>query len=68
IWENLHRFAVFTFLTSTAGWDTGRAITNTIAILVIGPALLATLRRAARKASFNRAPTFGRERNHADEN
>ena len=48
--ENLHRFAVFTLLTSTAGWDTGRAITNTVAILVLGPAVLATLRRAARRA------------------
>ncbi|GLZ40750.1 ECF transporter S component [Actinokineospora sp. NBRC 105648] len=57
--ENLHRFAVFTLLTSTAGWDTGRAITNTVAILVIGPAVLATLRRAARKASFGTRPTFG---------
>lgn len=50
--DNLHRFVVFTVLTSTAGWDTGRAITNTIAILVVGPAVLATLRRASRKASY----------------
>jgi energy-coupling factor transport system substrate-specific component len=46
-------------LTSTAGWDTGRAITNTVAILVLGPAVLSTLRRAARKASYGRRPTFG---------
>ncbi|MFC6091519.1 ECF transporter S component [Saccharothrix lopnurensis] len=57
--ENLHRFAVFTLLTSTAGWDTGRAITNTIAILVLGPAVLATLRRASRKGSHGLLPTFG---------
>jgi len=56
---NLHRFAVFTVLTSTFGWDTGRAITNTVAILVVGPALLATFRRAARKASYGIGPTFG---------
>ncbi|WP_254716243.1 ECF transporter S component [Actinomadura sp. WMMB 499] len=56
--ENLHRFTVFTLLTSTAGWDTGRAVTNTVAILVLGPAVLATLRRAARKASFGTLPTF----------
>ncbi|HEX8869306.1 MAG TPA: ECF transporter S component, partial [Lentzea sp.] len=55
---NLHRFAIFTLLTSTAGWDTGRAITNTIAILVLGPAVLATLRRASRKASYGAIPTF----------
>ncbi|WP_419996954.1 ECF transporter S component [Streptomyces boninensis] len=52
--ENLHRFAVFTLLTSTAGWDTGRAITNTAAILTLGPAVLAILRRATRRASYGR--------------
>lgn len=57
--SNLHRFAVFTVLTSTFGWDTGRAITNTIGIIVVGPALLATFRRAARKASYGVRPTFG---------
>ena len=46
--ENLHRFLVYTLLTSTGGWDTGRAITNAVAIVVLGPAVLATLRRAAR--------------------
>lgn len=56
--DNLHRFAVFTLLTSTAGWDTGRAITNTVAILVLGPAVLATLRRASRRASYGITPTF----------
>lgn len=56
--ENLHRFAIFTLLTSTVGWDTGRAITNATAIVVIGPALLATFRRAARKASYGVRPTF----------
>ena len=65
---NLHRFAVFTLLTSTAGWDTGRAITNTVAILVLGPAVLATLRRASRKASYGVVPTFTarKERDRAD--
>jgi len=52
--ENLHRFAVFTLLTSTGGWDTGRAVTNAVAIAALGPAVLATLRRAARRASFDR--------------
>ncbi|WP_018681368.1 ECF transporter S component [Actinokineospora enzanensis] len=61
--DNLHRFAVFTLLTSTAGWDTGRAVTNTIAILVVGPAVLATLRRAARRASYGAPVTFGHNGN-----
>ncbi|MBA2418118.1 MAG: ECF transporter S component, partial [Nocardioidaceae bacterium] len=56
--DNLHRFGVFTLLTSTAGWDTGRAITNTVAILLLGPAVLATLRRAARRASYGAVGTF----------
>ncbi len=57
--ENLHRFVIFTLLTSTLGWDTGRAITNTVAVLVLGPAILTTLRRAARSASFGDRGSFG---------
>jgi energy-coupling factor transport system substrate-specific component len=53
--ENLHRFGVYTLLTSTGGWDTGRAITNSVAIVVLGPAILATLRRAGRRASYGQA-------------
>lgn len=49
--ENLHRFAIFSLATSL-GWDLGRAVTNVVLISVAGPAVLATLRRAARKASF----------------
>jgi energy-coupling factor transport system substrate-specific component len=48
--DNLHTFLVYTLLTSTGGWDTGRAITTGIAIAVLGPAILTTLRRAARRA------------------
>lgn len=50
--ENLHRFITFTLLTSTWGWDTGRAITNSVLIIVLGPAVLTTLRRAARRAHY----------------
>jgi energy-coupling factor transport system substrate-specific component len=48
--ENLHRFLVYTLLTSTGGWDTGRAITTAVAVLALGPAVLTTLRRASRRA------------------
>jgi energy-coupling factor transport system substrate-specific component len=58
--DNLHRFAIYTLLTSTGGWDTGRAITNSLAIILLGPAILATLRRAARRASY--APVVDRSR------
>jgi energy-coupling factor transport system substrate-specific component len=49
--DNVHTFLVYTVLTSTASWDTFRAITNVVAIVVLGPAILATLRRAARRAT-----------------
>jgi energy-coupling factor transport system substrate-specific component len=37
--SNLHRFFLFTVATSTLGWDTGRAITNVVAIALLGPAV-----------------------------
>jgi energy-coupling factor transport system substrate-specific component len=62
--ENLQRFAVFVLSTSTWGWDTGRAITNALLILTLGPALLATLRRASRRASFGAGSTFAGSAGH----
>ncbi len=56
--DNLHRFVIYTLTTSTLGWDTGRAITNALAIVLLGPAVLTTLRRASRRASFGAAVTF----------
>jgi len=53
--ENLHHFVVYTLLTSTGGWDTGRAVTNALAIVLLGPAVLVTLRRAARRARIDRS-------------
>jgi energy-coupling factor transport system substrate-specific component len=50
--DNLRRFLAFTVVTSTAGWDTGRALTNLVAIVLLGPAVLVALRRAARRAAF----------------
>jgi len=52
--ENLQRFAVYTLLTSTGSFDTGRAITNALAIAILGPAVLVTLRRAQRRAEVHR--------------
>jgi energy-coupling factor transport system substrate-specific component len=56
--ENLQRFLVFTVVTSTAGWDTGRALTNLVAIVLLGPAVLVALRRAARRAAFDAPVEF----------
>ncbi len=55
---NLRRFALYTVGTSTAGWDTGRAITNAVAIVLVGPVVLTTLRRARRRAAFGAPVTF----------
>ena len=49
--ENLQRFLVYTLLTSTGSWDTVRAITTSVAVVVLGPAILTTLRRASRRAT-----------------
>ncbi len=57
--ENLHRFGLYTLLTSTGSFDTGRAITTAVAVVVLGPAVLTTLRRAARRAVVVRQPGTG---------
>lgn len=59
VWENLHRFLLFTVATSSLGWDTGRAVVNVVAITVLGPTILATLRRATRRAAFGAPVAFG---------
>jgi energy-coupling factor transport system substrate-specific component len=55
--EQFHRYLLFDATTSL-GWDTGRAVTNIVAILLAGPAALAAFRRAARRANFRPAVTF----------
>jgi energy-coupling factor transport system substrate-specific component len=49
--DNVRTFLVYTLLTSTGSWDTVRAITNAVAITVLGPGVLTTLRRASRRAT-----------------
>src|SRR5699024_12433565 len=55
--DNLRRFVVFTLHTSTWNSAPGRAITNTLAVLLAGPAVPAALRRASRRAAFG-TPVF----------
>jgi energy-coupling factor transport system substrate-specific component len=55
--EQWHRYLLFDATTSL-GWDTGRAVTNAVCILIAGPATLAAFRRAARRASFQAQPRF----------
>ncbi|MGA3147635.1 MAG: ECF transporter S component [Acidimicrobiales bacterium] len=54
---NAHRYLIFDATTSL-GWDTGRAVTTFAIILLVGPAMLATFRRAARRAAFEAPVTF----------
>lgn len=52
VWDNLRRYFWFTIASSTAGWDTARAVTNAVTIVAFGPAVLRVLRRTHRKAAF----------------
>jgi energy-coupling factor transport system substrate-specific component len=52
-----HRYLLFDATTSL-GWDTGRAVTNFVCILVVGPAVLGAFRRAHRKAAFDAPVSF----------
>jgi energy-coupling factor transport system substrate-specific component len=49
--ENLRRFVLYSLTTSLA-WDVGRALTTAVGVVVLGRPVLATLRRAAVRASF----------------
>lgn len=48
---NLHHFVLFNLATSMA-WNAGRALSNAVLVVLLGPALLRILRRAARRAAF----------------
>lgn len=49
--DNLRRFVLYSLATSLA-WDLGRALTTALGVAVLGRPVLATLRRAAVRASF----------------
>ena len=51
---NLQRFLNYELVTGGLVWDTGRAVTTTVLILLTSPALLATLGRAANRAGVSR--------------
>jgi energy-coupling factor transport system substrate-specific component len=53
--ENLVVFVKYTLITSTTSYDTVRAITTAVAIVVLGGAVLTPLRRAARRAAVTGA-------------
>jgi energy-coupling factor transport system ATP-binding protein len=51
IGQNLASFLVYSLITSTLSWETLRAITTVVGVVVIGRAVLASLRRAKPIAS-----------------
>jgi hypothetical protein len=55
---NLKHFVAFTLVTSTTSWDTVRAITCVLALVVLGGPVLALLRRAGARAAFGSTPQF----------
>lgn len=46
IGTNLTHFGIYTLITSTATWDTVRAVVTVVGIIAFGPGILAGLRRA----------------------
>ena len=46
VWENAVRFLAYSLVTSTLTWDTVRAVTTVVGILLIGRPVLAALRRS----------------------
>lgn len=57
--SNLTRFVQYELITGGLLWDLGRAITTVVLLVVTGPALLTTLRRAANRAGFSLATKRG---------
>ncbi|WP_241968431.1 ECF transporter S component [Streptomyces sp. ICBB 8177] len=55
--QQWHRYLAFDAATSL-GWDTGRAVTTFLGVLVVGPAVLGSFRRAARRAHFEAPVRF----------
>ena len=58
--ENVGNFLVYSLLTSTAGWDTLRAVTTVIGLALVGRALLRSLRRTKPVAATALAPQRAR--------
>lgn len=54
---NLQHYGVF-YLATSLGYDVPRAVLTAVLVLLAGPALLATLRRAVRRARFDAEPEF----------
>jgi energy-coupling factor transport system substrate-specific component len=56
--ENLQHYGVF-YLATSLGYDAPRAVLTAVLVVLVGPSVLASLRRAVRRARFDAAPEFG---------
>ncbi|MFI6032895.1 ECF transporter S component [Streptomyces sp. NPDC051315] len=54
---NLARFVAYC-VTTSLGWDLGRAVVTVVLTVTLGPAVLRALRRATRRAAFEAPVTF----------
>lgn len=59
--ENLGSFLVYSLVTSTASWDTIRAVTTVVGLALVGRAVLAALRRAKPLATAPASPASAPE-------
>lgn len=57
--DNLASFGLYSLVTSTLTWDTVRAITTAVGIVLVGPAALAALRRAKLPKPRSTSPAGG---------
>jgi energy-coupling factor transport system substrate-specific component len=55
---NLGHYGVF-YLATSLGYDAPRAVLTAVLVVLVGPSVLASLRRAVRRARFDAAPEFG---------
>jgi energy-coupling factor transport system substrate-specific component len=54
---NAQHYAVF-YLATSLGYDLPRAALTAVLVVLVGPAVLAMLRRAVRRANFDAVPEF----------
>lgn len=64
---NLSSFLLYSLVTSTAGWDTLRAVTTIIGIAVVGRAILAALRRVKPVSSAGGRVSWHAARAHSSQ-
>lgn len=57
VMENLHTFVLFS-LTTSLGWDLGRALFTSVLLLLTTKPVLGALRRASRRAAFGVERSF----------